>query len=89
MSAVRIPIAGDMSLSIYMDEYGDLECVPVKQEGGLNTMVGEPVYFQDATELVDLCQAVRDNDLAVWLYQYEVELEPDLQLVVDNEDYTS
>ena len=52
-------------------------------------MIGEPVYFQDATELVDLCQAVRDNDLAVWLYQYEVELEPDLQLVVDNEDYTS
>jgi hypothetical protein len=53
------------------------------------SFIGEPIQLYDLHELYDVMHSViKDKDWAIFLNQYEVELElePQLELVVDNDN---
>ena len=59
------------SLSVYQDDDGRMECVPVTEDG----LVGEPVFFDDFGELIELYDSAMAHDFKIWTHQYEFEFE--------------
>ena len=98
MRNVVIPIGDGYSLSLFQSEVtGAVEVVPIWEgedqdddlAGGL---IGEPVFVKDGVDLMELFQQALDRKFDVWLNQYIVELDEEIEqgnfnikLVVDND----
>ena len=51
--------------------------------------IGEPIQVGDLTDAYDvLYNVIHNDDWSYFLNQYEVELQPELELVVDNDNQT-
>ena len=73
MSNIQIQLDEDKFISFYQDDNtGQLEIVPVMEEGGL---IGEPVHINDVAELVDILIACQNNDFLIFENQYVFEFE--------------
>lgn len=73
MGNVTFKVDDTYSLSVYQDENsGQRECVPVYNGGGL---IGEPVFFEDFVELIELYDSVQSHDFKIWENQYIFEFE--------------
>lgn len=51
--------------------------------------IGEPIQVYDLTDAYDvLYNVIHNDDWSYFLNQYDVELQPELELVVDNDNQT-
>lgn len=52
-------------------------------------IIGEPIQLYDLTDAYDvLYNVIHNDDWSYFLMQYDVELQPELELVVDNDNQT-
>ena len=51
--------------------------------------IGEPVEIYDLTDAYDVMyNVIKHDDWSYFIYQYEIELQPELELVIDNDNKT-
>ena len=80
MSNITLALDEGRFISFFQDDNtGQLEIVPVMEQGGL---IGEPVYINDVAELVDILIGCQNDDFAVFENQYVFEFD-----TVANDDW--
>jgi len=51
--------------------------------------IGEPIQVYDLTDAYDVMyNVIKHDDWSYFIYQYEIELQPELELVIDNDNKT-